>query len=278
MNNWEKFKLLVRVSRPSIWVLGPLLFLSALFYSGGSLSLVSVIQLVLLSFPLSILLYGINDIYDYNSDRVNNRKKGMDGIVLDKKHHLFVKKVSIFVSILLLVGALVSFNLVNIISMFLLLFVAYYYSMLPLRFKEHPPFGVISVGLASLLIIFLGYSFGGNIFEASYKIYLIPLLIMAFQIFHTVVDYIPDKKAGYKTFASVFGKRFSSLVSFFIFLIIFVFGGVRTLAIRLFILAGCLVLLTMSIYPSEKFSPIIQRLFVLLGIIMSIIFLLTYNF
>lgn len=90
------FKLLMKVSRPAGWIIAPLIFLIALFYSGASLSLLSIVQLILLSFPFCVFLYGINDIYDYESDKLNNRKKLLEGIKLDRKDHKFVVFVFLF--------------------------------------------------------------------------------------------------------------------------------------------------------------------------------------
>jgi len=66
--------LLVKVSRPLGWVVAPLVFNIGLYYSNANLSLTSLIQIVLPSFPFSIILYRINDIYDYDSDKLNPRK------------------------------------------------------------------------------------------------------------------------------------------------------------------------------------------------------------
>jgi len=56
----------------------PLVFIIGLYYSSADLNLTSLIQIVLLSFPFSVILYGINDIYDYDSDKLNTRKKTLE--------------------------------------------------------------------------------------------------------------------------------------------------------------------------------------------------------
>ena len=56
--------LLVKVSRPFGWVVAPLVFVIGLYYSNSSLTSLSIVQIILLSFPFSVLLYGINDLYD----------------------------------------------------------------------------------------------------------------------------------------------------------------------------------------------------------------------
>lgn len=189
------FKLLVKVSRPFLVLLPPLIFLASFFYSGASLGLPSIIQLILLSFPFCVFLYGINDIYDYESDKLNKRKNALEGIKLGKKDHLFIKNSSFIVVLLLIISSLFTFNLFNILSMLLLIFVSYYYSAPPLRFKERPPLDLISVALAFLALIWLGYSFGGTLINIPHKAYFIPFLAIGMNAFCTIMDYSSDKKS-----------------------------------------------------------------------------------
>ena len=57
--------LLLKMSRPVSWVFAPLVFLVGFACFGAVLTPVSLFQLVLLSIPYCIFLYGINDIYDF---------------------------------------------------------------------------------------------------------------------------------------------------------------------------------------------------------------------
>ena len=86
--------LLIKTSRPIYWLIQPLIFTVCLFYSGADLNYISIIQLILLSFPLSLIIYGINDIYDFESDQINPRKRLVNGIVLKQENHKRIKTVS----------------------------------------------------------------------------------------------------------------------------------------------------------------------------------------
>lgn len=72
--------------------MAPLVFIIGLYYSNANLSLTYLVQIVILSFPFSIILYGINDLYDYNSDKLNPRKNVLE---FGKKNKFLVEKSSV---------------------------------------------------------------------------------------------------------------------------------------------------------------------------------------
>jgi 4-hydroxybenzoate polyprenyltransferase len=72
---------------------------------------------LLLSFPLCIAAYGLNDIYNYESDRLNPRKGLIEGIKLEPEYHSFVKNVSFIVISLLLLTSFLTLNITNILGM-----------------------------------------------------------------------------------------------------------------------------------------------------------------
>jgi 4-hydroxybenzoate polyprenyltransferase len=215
--------LLVRVSRPLGWVVAPLVFVIGLYYSGANPSLTSLIQIVLLSFPFSIIFYGINDIYDYDSDKLNPRKTILE---FKEENRSLIKRASVFVSICLLASSILTLDLSNVTGMFLLLAVSYLYSAPPVRLKERPPFDSISNGVLFFLAFSLGYSFGGDIWDIPLKIYFVAFCVMGIHSFGTVMDYRVDKKAGQKTLAVVFGKRAASIFSFAAFVSALLFADI----------------------------------------------------
>jgi len=71
--------------------------------SGGTaITPLFILRVLLLSFPFCIDGYGLNDIYDYESDKLNPRKGLIEGIKSEPKYYSFVKNVSFFVILLLL--------------------------------------------------------------------------------------------------------------------------------------------------------------------------------
>jgi len=177
-----------------------------------------VLQLILLSFPFCIFLYGINDVYDYESDRINPRRKKQSQNPLEPEERKLVKQASVIAFLLLVLSSVITLNPTNMLGMFLLLFSSYFYSAPPIRFKERPPLDSVVNGIIYLLgPALLALSYGANILEVPGRIYLVALSVMGVHSLSTVMDYTPDKQVGYRTFAVVFGKRtaaFATLIAF----------------------------------------------------------------
>ena len=96
---WQKFLILLNVSRPPLWIALPLVFCLGLAYGKHGLtdpifhfSPLMILQMLMLSFPICLFTFGINDVYDYKSDKINPRKQGIEGTILSDEHHRLVKK------------------------------------------------------------------------------------------------------------------------------------------------------------------------------------------
>ena len=83
----EKSKLLLTSSRPLSWVNTAFPFAAGYLYFTGSFDVTLVIGTIFFLIPYNLLMYGINDVYDYESDMQNPRKGGVEGAVVDKKFH-----------------------------------------------------------------------------------------------------------------------------------------------------------------------------------------------
>jgi len=248
----EEAKVLLKTSRPVGWIFAPLIFLIGLKTAGTGLTYTAGLQIILLSFPFCLLGYGINDVYDYGSDKLNPRKGGIQGIKLESKYHSLVKRAIVVMTTLLILSALLTLNITNIVAMLILLFLAYAYSAPPLRLKEKPPLDSIANGIGYLFLPFLlGFSFGASVLTIPITAYLVTVCGMAFHAFTTIMDYDSDKKAGDKTFAIVFGKRTTALVSFLVFTSIVIFSSINMVLKTYFSFCSLLFLFTL-IFPSEK--------------------------
>ena len=164
----HSLRMLVKVSRPFCWLWSPLPFLIGLLGSASAITPLSAFQLFLLSFPYCILLYGINDIYDYESDRINRRKGSIYGIRLDSAYHPFVKRASLIVVILMMASSIFTFNLINILSMASLLVLSYCYPAPPARLKARSPLDSISNGAIFLFVVLLGFSYGKTVSDMPF--------------------------------------------------------------------------------------------------------------
>ena len=257
--------LLIAVSRPAGWFSFPIFFLMGSVSSGSTtITPLFISQILLLSFPFCIFGYGLNDIYDYDSDRRNPRKGLFEGIVLQPEYHSFVKNVSFIVISLLFFTSFLTLNIFNIFGMVLLVSLGYFYSSPPLRFKERPPLDSITNGIGYFFApFFLGFSFSGSIFLNAGKgilwidVCLITAIIMGFHAYSTIQDFDVDKKIGVKTFATIFGKRGASFFALVVSILALFFATSSILfkPVTYYYLGLCGLLFFITlVLPSEKLA------------------------
>ena len=125
-------------SRPLSWINTAFPFGAAYLLAGGGLDVAFWVGCVWFLVPYNLAMYGINDVFDYESDLRNPRKGGVEGIVLDRRIHRVTIWAAVvtnvpFVVALALMGSAAS-NLVLAVSVFAVLA----YSVPVLRFKERP--------------------------------------------------------------------------------------------------------------------------------------------
>jgi len=267
-----RFLRLVEISRPISWILCVILFLIGITLSNTNMGFISLLEMIMLTFPFTLFLFGINDIYDYESDKLNPRKKKFFGTFV-RKNELPRIKNSCFLCIVPLI--FVSFftkNIWNIIAMISLLFFSYAYSAPLLRLKEIPIVESISNAIIIYLIVMLGFTFNALPWQLTLKAYYLLIFIIAYHIFTTIMDYESDKKVGHRTFAVRFGKRTAAFTSVLIGLFVYIFGRFESIEINLLILFSTLFFAVTFIYT--KFTKIGFYLSVIIGIIAGFVYLL----
>ncbi len=125
-------------SRPLSWINTAFPFGAAYLLAGDGPDLAFWVGCLWFLIPYNLLMYGINDVFDYESDLRNPRKGGVEGIVLDRRVHRVTIVAAVasnvpFVVVLAAMGSAAS-NLVLAISVFAVAA----YSVPVLRFKERP--------------------------------------------------------------------------------------------------------------------------------------------
>ncbi len=254
MSFYDKLKLLVEVSRPISWIILPLVFVFGVLMSGAKFTFLTLLQIALLSFPYNLILYGINDVYDYESDKRNPRKNSIWGLILNPTYASLIVNSSIVSAVAIFLSSLLTLNLLNIIVMFTALFLAYAYSAPPLRLKTKPPFDSITNGAYFIVPFLLGVSFGR--FPSTFLVQMIwvTVSVMGLHAFSTIMDYSADKKAGDVTFAVKFGKRTAAAVFFVVSFCALLFGGFGFFMLNYFLLFCTSLALIEFFFPSEKLA------------------------
>jgi len=132
----EAIKQLFWSSRPVSWINTAFPFGATYVFINNKVDLTFVIGTLFFLIPYNLLMYGINDVFDYESDLRNPRKGGIEGALLNKKWH----KLTLWSSTLLCVPFLVYLYAISDMNsalwLTLFIFTVVAYSAPKLRFKE----------------------------------------------------------------------------------------------------------------------------------------------
>lgn len=200
---------LVLSSRPLSWVNTAYPFGAAYLMSTGAVDLTFVVGVLFFLVPYNLLMYGINDVFDYESDLANPRKGGVEGALLDRRLHRTTLLAATllpvpFVVYLVAVGSPMSW-LVLAFS----LFAVVAYSAPGLRFKERPVLDSMTSSTHFVSPALYGLVLAGEGISAAAWTVLAGFFLwgMASQAFGAVQDVVPDREAGIGSIATVLGAR-----------------------------------------------------------------------
>lgn len=214
----EKLKKIIAISRPVFWLGPPVAYFLGLYATSASIGVIELAEMFLLSIPLSFLIYGINDAYDIETDKINPRKGGMWGVVLEKKDIKWVMQVCFIISLAMLLVAYSTMNAIHAIIMTLgIITWPIAYSMPPLRLKTKPIIDSIINAEYGYFPFALACSLSGSLLFLDYRIIAFSLCFSAVHALGTVMDMEEDKKTKMKTFATELGPRSVALFCLVIF-------------------------------------------------------------
>ncbi len=197
-------------SRPVSWVNTAFPFFAAYLFVSERVDLTLILGTLFFLIPYNFLMYGINDVFDYESDLRNPRKGGIEGALLDPKLH----KLTIWSSIGLALGFVVYLLVVgsDVADFWLLvsLFAVFAYSVPKLRFKERPFVDSVTSALHFVGPMVYGLVLAGsNIADPKVIAVLVAFMAwgMASHAFGAVQDVRADREAGIKSVATQIGAR-----------------------------------------------------------------------
>lgn len=243
---------LIQVSRPIIWPVLPLVYLLGLHAAHAELTAPAIAQIVLLTFPMNLIGCGLNDIYDFESDRHCRRRRAIWGAVVRDVDRPLVLSACLAMGPLMVLGACITRNADNVVATATLLLVAWCYSVPPIRLKERPPLDSLANGLGYFLIPFvMGYSLGADPRGMPLKYYLIALAVCGVHALASAADYDADRTAGHRTFAVVLGPRAAVATACATFAVAWFFGDYGSWAVRAYLAVGALAALAATIAPKN---------------------------
>jgi len=201
------FRQLVLASRPLSWINTAFPFAAAYLLTTGRVDATFVIGTIFFLIPYNLAMYGINDVFDYESDLRNPRKGGAEGALLDRSAHrrtLIAAAVTTlpFVVYLVIVGSPLSW-LVLAFSLFAVLA----YSVKGLRFKEVPFLDSATSSVHFVSPALYGLVLAGAVFTPQLWLVLLAFFLwgVGSHAFGAVQDVVPDREGGISSIATAIG-------------------------------------------------------------------------
>ena len=202
-------------SRPISWVNTAFPFGAAYFFSTGALDWIFWLGTFFFLIPYNLLMYGVNDVFDYESDLRNPRKGGIEGALLDPKYH----RLTLFLAFGIAAPFAIALSFVNPSSTFwlwLTLFAVVAYSVKGLRFKEIPFLDSLTSSWHFVGPLLVGLAMAEVEITGALVIGIAAFLIwgMASHAFGAVQDVRADREAKIASIATALGARLTTGIAF----------------------------------------------------------------
>lgn len=214
-------------SRPLSWVNTAFPFAAAYFMATRQIDLIFIVGTVYFLIPYNLAMYGINDVFDYESDLRNPRKGGVEGALLDPSVHRLTLVAAVILNVPFLVFLVAAGNPLSWLVLAISVFAVIAYSAPRLRFKERPFLDSLTSSTHFVSPAVYGLVLAGAVFTPPLAALLIAFFLwgIASHAFGAVQDIVADREGGISSIATVIGGRATVRLSFFAYL----FAGILLL-------------------------------------------------
>ncbi len=225
------------ISRPISWPNTAFPFAAAYLASGGRIDITFIIGTLYFLIPYNLMMYGINDVFDYESDIQNPRKGGIEGMREQRKFHPTIIRATWYVNLPLGIYLLLAGNVASALLLLGVVALALAYSVPKLRFKERPGLDSLTSSLHFVGPMLFGFSLIS--WPDAWLQYTVAFGLwgIASHAFGAIQDILPDRKAHIHSIATYIGARATLWLSGIFYLIttgIIVSQGGPTVIIALF--------------------------------------------
>ena len=198
---------LFKVSRPISWVNTAYPFAATYLVLGGGFDSRFFIGTLFFLIPYNLLMYGVNDVFDYESDIRNPRKNSIEGAVEAKSFHPTIMWASLLLTLPFVIALIILSPLSSVLILVGLLFFVVAYSVKGLRFKEVPFLDSITSSIHFVGPMVFAIALTG--FQPQAWPFALALFFwgIASHAFGAVQDVIPDRAGGLKSIATIIGAR-----------------------------------------------------------------------
>jgi 4-hydroxybenzoate polyprenyltransferase len=243
---------LFKISRPRFWIyiIGP--------YVIGVLAASPVRNWPLIltlgayfTLPANLLIYGVNDIFDYETDKHNPKKEAYETLVKPKQQRVLWRWITVtngpFLLLLPFLGNDGRWGVAGF------LFFSVFYSMPPIRAKVRP----LLDSMFNVLYIFpgiIGYAVVSNNLPSLYILLAAALWCMAMHAYSAIPDIHADKKASIATIATWLGKTGTLLfcLSCYVLAVVFSLETLGYFSIVAGLLYGFMMLVTLRATTAKR--------------------------
>ncbi|MGJ3190495.1 prenyltransferase [Paenarthrobacter nitroguajacolicus] len=199
----------VLASRPVSWINTAYPFAAAMLLTTREIDWVLIVGTFYFLIPYNLAMYGINDVFDYESDLKNPRKGGIEGALLQPHLHRPMLWLAVitnvpFLLVLAFAGGPTTWLAVGVSA-----FAVAAYSVAGLRFKERPVLDSLTSSTHFVSPAVVGLALAGADVTPGLLILLAAFFLwgMAAHAFGAVQDIEPDRQAGIGSIATVIGAR-----------------------------------------------------------------------
>lgn len=196
-------------SRPISWVNTAFPFGAAYLIAGGGFDLVFWLGVVFFLIPYNIAMYGINDVFDYESDIRNPRKGGVEGAVLSRELHSALLWASAITVVPFAVYLYAAGTRASAAWLTVALFAVVAYSAPRLRFKERPFLDSVTSSTHFVAPALVGGTMAPDALTGGFWIAIASFFLwgLASHALGAVQDVRADREGGLSSIATVLGAR-----------------------------------------------------------------------
>lgn len=196
-------------SRPLSWINTAFPFAAAYLLTTGRIDVAFVVGTIYFLIPYNLAMYGINDVFDYESDLRNPRKGGVEGALLDPSIHRTTLWAAVITNVPFLIVLVVLGSPLSWLVLAVSVFAVIAYSAKGLRFKEKPFLDSVTSSTHFVSPAVYGLVLAGATFTPALWLILGSFFLwgIASHAFGAVQDVIADREGGLASIATVIGAR-----------------------------------------------------------------------